>query len=60
MQSLDSNTTPKNTIERLAKDCYLAAACQHAGISAQTYEDFNLIRQFQEEYLPKDRIGILY
>lgn len=60
MQSLDNNTTPKNTIERMAKDCYLAAACKHVGISAQTYEDFNLLRQFQQEHLPKHRIGVLY
>ena len=60
MQSLDNNTIPKNTIERTAKECYLAAACKHAGISAQTYEDFNLLRQFQTEYLPNDRIGVLY
>ncbi|HAS44246.1 MAG TPA: hypothetical protein DCS93_27455 [Microscillaceae bacterium] len=60
MQSLNNNTTPKNTIERMAKECYLAAACKHVGVSAQTYEDFNVLRQFQTEYLPQDRIGVLY
>lgn len=60
MQDTDINKTPKNTIERLAKDCYLAAACQHVGTSAAVYEHFTMMKQFQEEHLPKDRIGLLY
>ena len=60
MQDTDINKTPKNTIERLAKDCYLAAACQHVGTSAVVYEHFTIMKQFQEEHLPKNRIGLLY
>ncbi|WP_299459241.1 hypothetical protein [uncultured Microscilla sp.] len=60
MQSSDINATPKNTIGRLAKDCYLAAACQHVGASAEVYEHFAVMKKFQEEHLPNDKIGLLY
>ena len=60
MQSSDINNSPKNVIGRLAKDCYLAAACQHVGASAEVYEHFTTMKQFQAEHLPKDKIGLLY
>lgn len=60
MQSSDINKTPKSVIGRLAKDCYLAAACQHVGTSAEVYEHFTIMKQFQAEHLPKNKIGLLY